>query len=81
MDAFKPFLGPIVRLDVTHKSAFHVAGVQHYKIEKVKKDLKTEIELKRQAAEHEKIKEGEDEKDEEEKSHEEHKGENLDTWA
>lgn len=79
MDAFKPFLAPIVRLDVAHKSAFHVAGVQHYKIEKIKKDLKTDVELKRQAAEHEKIKESEEE--EEEKSHEEHKGENLDTWA
>ncbi|TMN34299.1 hypothetical protein [Pseudoalteromonas sp. S2755] len=79
MDAFKPFLGPIVRLDITHKPTFHVAGVQHYKIEKVKKDLKTDVDLKRQAAEHEKIEEKEDE--EEEKSHEEHKGENLDTWA
>ncbi|GEK09378.1 hypothetical protein [Pseudoalteromonas peptidolytica] len=81
MDAFKPFLGPIVRLDVAHKSAFHVAGVQHYKIEKVKKDQKTDVELIHQTAEHKKIKEDDDEKDEEEKSHEEHKGENLDTWA
>ncbi|MEJ6476435.1 hypothetical protein [Pseudoalteromonas piscicida] len=82
MDAFKPFLGPIVRLDVTHKSAFHIAGVQHYKIEKVKRDMKTELALKRQAEEHEKIKDSDDDEEEEEaKSHEENKGENLDTWA
>ncbi len=80
MDAFKPFLGPIVRLDVSHKPTFHVAGVQHYKVEKVKNDLKAEMALKRQRENENKIPDS-DEEDEENKHHEENKGENLDTWA
>ncbi|WP_440056429.1 hypothetical protein ACSLBF_20155 (plasmid) [Pseudoalteromonas sp. T1lg65] len=81
MDAYKPFLGQIVRLDVTHQPAFHIAGVQHYKLEKVKNDLKSELESKRSKQEHMRIEEANEEEDEKKGNQEEHKGENLDTWA
>ena len=54
--------------------------MQHYKVEKVKNDLKAEMALKRQRENDDKIPDS-DEEDEENKHHEENKGENLDTWA
>lgn len=75
MDAFKPLLQNIIRLEVSHKPLFYIAGVQDNKIEKIK--------LERARAEAQK-KQKKDTKDESSDSNEqktETKSKHLDTWA
>ncbi|RZM80658.1 hypothetical protein C3B51_11370 [Pseudoalteromonas rubra] len=75
MDAFKPFLAPIVRLQVSHDGPFKVAGVLDNRIEKIKRKKYLQEMAQKKHHEEEARKESDDgsEIDDEEQ--------HLDTWA
>ena len=75
MDAFKPLLNNIIRLEVSHKPAFYVAGVIENKVEKIKLDKAKKEDVKRKSNEqspNKKQKQNENDKDD---------GKHLDIWA
>ncbi|AZZ95957.1 hypothetical protein [Pseudoalteromonas sp. R3] len=75
MDAFKPFLAPIVRLQVSHDGPFKVAGVLDNRTERIKrkKHLLEMAQQKHKEEDARKKDEGDGEIDDEEL--------HLDTWA
>ncbi|WP_125781666.1 hypothetical protein [Pseudoalteromonas rubra] len=75
MDAYKPFLAPIVRLQVSHDGPFKVAGVLDNRTEKIKRKKYLQEMAQKKHHEEEGRKESEDgsEIDDEEQ--------HLDTWA
>ncbi|WP_125718140.1 hypothetical protein [Pseudoalteromonas rubra] len=75
MDAFKPFLAPIVRLQVSHDGPFKVAGVLDNRTEKIKRKKYLQEMAQQKHKEEEARKESDDgsEIDDEEQ--------HLDTWA
>ncbi|MCG7560027.1 hypothetical protein [Pseudoalteromonas sp. McH1-42] len=75
MDAFKPFLAPIVRLQVSHDGPFKVAGVLDNRAEKIKRK-KHLVEMERQ-----KHKEEDARNKDEDQSEIDDEEQHLDTWA
>lgn len=75
MDAFKPFLAPIVRLQVSHDGPFKVAGVLDNRTERIKRK-KHLLEMAQQKHKEEDTRK-KDEDDREIDDEEQH----LDTWA
>lgn len=75
MDAFKPLLQNIIRLEVSHKPLFYIAGVQDNKIEKVKLE-RAQAEARRKQKKDTK-EEGSDSNEQDSDTNPKH----LDTWA
>lgn len=75
MDAFKPLLNNIIRLEVSHKPTFYVAGVIDNKVKKIKLDKAKKEDVKRKSNEqstNKKQKQNENNEDD---------GKHLDIWA
>ncbi|WP_462172041.1 hypothetical protein [Pseudoalteromonas xiamenensis] len=73
MDAFIPYMGKIVRLDVHHQQAFSIAGVVGNRVEAIKKRREKMLtELKKQEKESDLQRDSA--KDEDENDH-------LDVWV
>lgn len=75
MDAFKPLLNNIIRLEVSHKPTFYVAGVIDNKVEKIKLDRAKKEDVKR------KLNEQSHNKKQKENENDEEDGKHLDVWA
>ncbi|TMP31706.1 hypothetical protein CWB99_00750 [Pseudoalteromonas rubra] len=75
MDAFKPFLAPIVRLQVSHDGPFKVAGVLDNRTERIKRK-KHLLEMAQQ-----KHKEEDARKKDEDGCEIDDEEQHLDTWA
>ena len=75
MDVFKPLLTNIIRLEVSHKPTFYVAGVIDNKIEKIKLDKAKKEDAKR------KLNEQSDDKKQKQNENDEDGGKHLDIWA
>ncbi|TMN91429.1 hypothetical protein CWB72_07195 [Pseudoalteromonas phenolica] len=75
MDAFKPLLNNIIRLEVSHKPTFYVAGVIDNKVEKIKLDRAKKEDAKR------KLNEQSQNKKQKENENDKEDGKHLDVWA
>ncbi|WP_152087713.1 hypothetical protein [Pseudoalteromonas sp. A25] len=78
MDALKPFLTNIVRLEVEHKPMFYIAGVKDGLVSKVK--LRREV-LEQQRKKLKEQEMAEQQKNAKSKDQEEDDETHLDTWA
>lgn len=75
MDVFKPLLTNIIKLEVSHKPTFYVAGVIDNKIEKIKFDKAKKEDAKR------KLNEQSDDKKQKQNENDEDGVKYLDIWA
>lgn len=75
MDAFKSVLNNIIRLEVSHKPTFYVAGVIDNKVEKIKLDRAKKEDAKR------KLNEQSQNKKQKENENDKEDGKHLDVWA
>lgn len=75
MDVFKPLLTNIIKLEVSHKPTFYVAGVIDNKIEKIKLDKAKKEDAKR------KLNEQSADKKQKQNENDEDGGKHLDIWA
>lgn len=75
MDVFKPLLTNIIRLEVSHKPTFYVAGVIDNKVEKIKLDKAKKDDAKR------KLNEQSSNKKQKQNENDEEDGKHLDVWA
>ncbi|WP_138479401.1 hypothetical protein [Pseudoalteromonas phenolica] len=75
MDVFKPLLNNVIRLEVSHKPTFYVAGVIDNKVEKIKLDKAKKEDAKR------KLNEQSPNKKQKQNENGEDDGKHLDIWA
>ncbi|TMO55701.1 hypothetical protein [Pseudoalteromonas phenolica] len=75
MDVFKPLLNKIIRLEVSHKPTFYVAGVIDNKVEKIKLDKAKKEDVKR------KLNEQSTNKKQKQNENGVEDGKHLDIWA
>ena len=75
MDVFKPLLTNIIKLEVSHKPTFYVAGVIDNKIEKIKLDKAKKEDTKR------KLNEQSADKKQKQNENDEDGVKHLDIWA